>query len=595
MIEDFGEKIDGAAKDRWSGFRLRLNAVEDNSVLDHPLSATFPEPSYKKLSEDGIDPWVLSFIRAARDGIASKPGPRQYSRRRDWASHVVKMRGLTRSLLDGTVSAEVLREAVAQETNGQTSLNGRIRAYEMLGHDKSLKDYKISNAAYRSLDGVRYDPPKRIWVIENRKDRFFSKGETIEEALAGLREHLDAQNDAPQGGSRGPKRKQFQIYHYLSKPDTHWIGRKIGGDRIDLFSFSSGREASAFLRDHFDQVVERYEALRKTPAERGATNAARDGKDHRGGRDISPGEFSATFGFRGVQFGNYVEGPRRQQDLNRAFDALMDLSEVLGCAPSALSLDGTLGLAFGARGTGGRNPAAAHYEPLQVVINLTKANGAGSLAHEWFHALDNLVGRRMGSATGMGTSLRQGSSAALTYEDRPAVEALARLGADLRSVPLYERSKTADKYRSSAYFSLSYEVGARAFEAWVIDRLARKGGHNDYLANIQDEEVYDAEARLLGLPDSRYPYPRKSEIEEVSRMFEKAFGPDGAIADLLGGLALEDLGDRPVVRPAVPEAAAPEEIEEVAPAQAAMPFDFTEADAHAGRFELDDDEEVEFG
>ena len=30
----------------------------------------------------------------------------------------------------------------------------------------------------------------------------------------------------------------------------------------------------------------------------------------------------------------------------------------------------------------------AHYEPARNVINLTRLKGAGSLAHEWGHALD---------------------------------------------------------------------------------------------------------------------------------------------------------------------------------------------------------------
>ncbi|AHJ10654.1 hypothetical protein AU083_gp58 [Escherichia phage phi191] len=82
-----------------------------------------------------------------------------------------------------------------------------------------------------------------------------------------------------------------------------------------------------------------------------------------------------------MQFGNYVEGPRRQADLNRAYDSLHDLAEVLNVPTKALSLNGRLGLAFGARGKG---KAAAHYEPGEVAINLTKGNGPGALAHEWF-------------------------------------------------------------------------------------------------------------------------------------------------------------------------------------------------------------------
>lgn len=53
-----------------------------------------------------------------------------------------------------------------------------------------------------------------------------------------------------------------------------------------------------------------------------------------------------------------------------------------------------LAIAFGARGSGG---ALAHYEPERNVINLTKMKGAGCLAHEWGHALDNKIGRECGA------------------------------------------------------------------------------------------------------------------------------------------------------------------------------------------------------
>lgn len=66
--------------------------------------------------------------------------------------------------------------------------------------------------------------------------------------------------------------------------------------------------------------------------------------------NITPEKFSAVFGFRGVQFGNYVEADRRQSDLNECHDALIDMAEAIGLPPRALSLGGSLGMAFGARG-----------------------------------------------------------------------------------------------------------------------------------------------------------------------------------------------------------------------------------------------------
>ena len=56
-------------------------------------------------------------------------------------------------------------------------------------------------------------------------------------------------------------------------------------------------------------------------------------------------------------------------------------------------IDGTLAIAFGARGSGN---AVAHYEPLRKVINLTKLRGAGSLAHEWWHSFDDYLGGKLG-------------------------------------------------------------------------------------------------------------------------------------------------------------------------------------------------------
>jgi hypothetical protein len=47
-------------------------------------------------------------------------------------------------------------------------------------------------------------------------------------------------------------------------------------------------------------------------------------------------------------------------------------------------------IAVGARGKG---IAKAHYEPSKAVINLTRTFGAGPLAHEWFHAIDNFLFR----------------------------------------------------------------------------------------------------------------------------------------------------------------------------------------------------------
>ena len=104
----------------------------------------------------------------------------------------------------------------------------------------------------------------------------------------------------------------------------------------------------------------------------------------------------------------------RQGLLNATYDAFMDLAQVVGAPPQAISLNGTLGFAFGARG---KSKFSAHFEPDQVVINLTKTKGAGSLAHEWFHALDNHFSRMRETDVSVSANLSKGNY--ITYMPEP--------------------------------------------------------------------------------------------------------------------------------------------------------------------------------
>lgn len=167
--------------------------------------------------------------------------------------------------------------------------------------------------------------------------------------------------------------------------------------------FEKWEEAQAYLDTLLDELEEKLKNYRNIPYERESENTPRMGKLKREG-DVTPEKFQETFGFRGVEFGECVENKNRQENLNKAYDASIDMAEVLKLPSRAISLNGSLGLAFGSRGRGGKNAPLAHYEPVKVVINLTKKNGAGSLAHEWFHAVDNYFGmKEKNSATAIWT------------------------------------------------------------------------------------------------------------------------------------------------------------------------------------------------
>jgi len=175
------------------------------------------------------------------------------------------------------------------------------------------------------------------------------------------------------------------------KPDTYYVTK---GYSILQTNFES-REAA----------LKWVQALAKGRSKSGKTrfvppqlsHVRRTGPDYRNGMEITGQHYLDTFGFRGGEFGNWMNQNDRQASLNMGFEALKDLTSALQISDKDIAYQGTLAIAFGARGSGN---AAAHYEPLRKVINLTKMHGAGSLAHEWWHGFDDYLGTKMG-ANGM--------------------------------------------------------------------------------------------------------------------------------------------------------------------------------------------------
>jgi len=301
--------------------------------------------------------------------------------------------------------------------------------------------------------------------------------------------------------------------------------------------FATRKEAEAW----YGANRERLEAERRQRMESEKsvvyfeTGVHRRGKDHRSGRHATPEMYDEQFGFRGVQFGNWTNDTDRQMAMDQAYDALMDLSEQLGISPRAMSLYGELGLAFGARGCGN---ASAHYEPVQIVINLTKTKGAGSLAHEWWHALDNYLSRRAGVALGHATH-GHGSD----KMDPDVASAVARLMEAVLSSQYGKRSLAKGEY-----WGRPTEMGARLFETWISERIKAEGNRSPFLVSGISQNAIDLfhslnylvyrsnEARVaephymskeefIKTPEALngYPYPVIGELEALSPSLENLF------------------------------------------------------------------------
>lgn len=307
----------------------------------------------------------------------------------------------------------------------------------------------------------------------------FVKGQSAPETPA-----AEQKPKAPQD-----KKIDFNIYGDRFTKDV-FIGKKATNGVVRLKTgFPDAKQARQYIADNRTALEEQWTGLKAHPDYRRPINAPRQGPERRES-DVTPEKFQDAFGFRGVQFGNWVEGDRRQVDINEAFDALMDMSDALGVPAKALSLDGSLGLAFGARGSGGVDAAKAHYEPGEVVINLTKKTGPGSLAHEWFHGFDNYFAR----LDKTGETKPQPLDRFATQHPKPAVnmrpevwQAFKQIRDALDKGTFAERSTKLDEARSKPYYGTTIEKAARAFEKYVVMKLEAKKISNDYLVNIRKE------------------------------------------------------------------------------------------------------------
>ncbi|EFF0990911.1 hypothetical protein CA410_001868 [Escherichia coli] len=515
-IEDFGEEIKGAAKHRYAQLAEAMGkTLEDGEYATQPLSKLFPKPDYARLEKEGVDSDTLAMMALYRSEIPTRTSRNMQK----WISIVKSGREATAGMLEGKIPAAKLADMMDSKP-GLRSMSDTwklLRTLSALQIDKA-SGYRVRSGVYSFVGGKRYDPPQMMYSLRDSKGRdlFFSESrdELLKKAKAYFDEQGSRERETP--ATSADDRITFDVYRHKASGDI-FIG--YGKNRQKLKGgFESARDAHDYVRTHRDELVNQVKALREVSREeqRNATNRDHTGPERRKG-DVSPEQFSDAFGFRGVQFGNYVESPRRQADLNRAYDSLHDLADVLNVPTKALSLNGRLGLAFGARGKG---KAAAHYEPGEVAINLTKGNGPGALAHEWFHSLDNYFGRydvsTDGKITSGGDYMTEAQRAGRVFKDGRYVDAEYPVRQEvydafkgvmkaINSSDMLRRSERLDGVRSKPYWSTDVEMAARAFERYVQDKARMAGVENDYLVNIRKADDH-------GQPDT-YAYPTNAELD----------------------------------------------------------------------------------
>lgn len=172
-----------------------------------------------------------------------------------------------------------------------------------------------------------------------------------------------------------------------------------------------------------------------------------------GGRDIfldSTKELKDRFGVRDIQSGNWVlDDPKSAAfHVQRSAEALSDLADLLGIDDDKVFVNGRVAIAFGARG---KRKALAHYEPIERVINITKMGGGGCLAHELFHAIDNLIPEMLGNKSSASTYATNNLSNLPQGKIHDAFSSFVNAMMDGSSVANEDVKYSARDYRSAEY------------------------------------------------------------------------------------------------------------------------------------------------
>jgi len=488
-IEDFGKKIGGARKDMWASRGLILSDLDGMNASEMEKYITkdnvWKKPDYDQLIADGLPVKVVWFIKSVRDKVPTKPNYSIYHSEEEKTAIREEYISFVSAIRDEVMACKTKEDAV-----------GLCQSFF---HDKG---YVVRSGGYGldATDKCKHHLDNKLYTVF--RDAKYNWDYAYDRQIKKHQFGVDADKKLPKG---------YAIREYTS--GTFSV---VKGYTLVASNFDSWAAAKKYLDENVKSAA-RKKAF--TPPQ--LEHIERTGlADIRNETNITGDDFLTDYGFYGGEFGNWMSETDRQASLNMGYEAFYDLAEALQISNSDISFNGKLSIAFGARGHG---KAAAHYEPLREVINLTKMSGAGSLAHEWGHALDDYLGKKLGYGR-MLTEARAPEIQAVmdAMRGRPATEeekaekydsflADRSATACMRCVEVINRYKEAAE--ASKTIALSEEAQARYFE--VADKL---------------DEVLTTIAEKLVLKDYE---PCKDLLEQAEQLVRETNLCDGSLTKII--------------------------------------------------------------
>ena len=487
-IDDFGKKIGGAKKDLWKERGLALEDLLDFNAAERTKfikkDNVWKKPDYQKMVDDGLDKRVVYFIKLVRDSLPTIPQITYKdttdedinAKQEGFISFVGKMRDAAMAIqTEADVKAFYSQIVSSYLIKKPYSYHVEVlpEAYDCI-NNKLLKCAQLAERGLRSFD--RDVTKKQFCYSEDEKIlapyQFYLYQKS---RVTFTKDYHDRDQIAFSYGYGSTK------YFY---PDKKWMNPEewkedaffiTKGSQLVERNFASVDEAKQFIlasvkeklagKSDVTPAASKGKQRRKAFLPKQLEWIKREGPEVRKDIAVTGQDYLNILGFRGGEFGNWLNEKDRQASLDFGYEAFLDLSRALGISPTDLSLGGHLSIAFGARGHG---DALAHYEPLREVINLTKMKGAGSLAHEWAHALDDIIGKGLG-LNGMISKNPSNKSIPETF--RKLIHSLQyKMASD--DVATESQKKAAEKYASSVRGYLDRFFTTNMEETWTKEKDA---------------------------------------------------------------------------------------------------------------------------
>lgn len=424
---------------REAGQMLRVSDIDFKAIEENPRQARelikksnlFGRVEWSALKDAGMPPEVGYLIDRLYAAIAPMPAEDNPSARQSYATGIETIRQRLEGLKSVKEVTDTLIE-IGDELTG-TRLNSAEgtrynelsrQSVELYAREQEIQaarnaKYSASSRANAALLQAKYD-------LDNRVKRGWRVAPMHEEAVATASANADAENAAwgreiaetkaemdsvrQQRADIGKQKREIVDLakaRNLKTPEARaWSSLGERFMKATLYRDQSGSDtfaghvanAQAGEPKTWDWAEKADAPMVKAASKKKITFSLKvvENFERKGGRPVavaSTADLEKLCGFRAVQAGTWVQEDfaSAKWHVEQSAGAFMDMSDMLGIDDDSLSFGGRLGMAFGARGTGGKGAAKAHYEPVERVINITKMSGGGSLGSVVMQALDNIM------------------------------------------------------------------------------------------------------------------------------------------------------------------------------------------------------------